>query len=492
MTLSFDPANVAVPKGHHIGGNFVELSGEEIAVLRPSDHGHMGLITDGGDEAVERAVVAAKAALQRSRWAKIGPRERAKVLMRFAELIEDNTLYLGQLEAMGSSRLISGTITGDAVRTAGVVRYFAEFCDKVEGAVTTTEADTLSITRHEPYGIVGAIVPWNFPMITAAWKFAPALAAGNAVVMKTSELTPHSLLALAELATQAGVPAGLLNVVNGYGHTTGAAIVKHPDIMMISFTGSTKTGAAIMSLAAQSGIKPVTLELGGKSPQLVLADAGDLDVVASRVAMAFMGNAGQVCTAGSRILIEDKIADEFTERLTAKTKEIKAGPTWDESTTFAPIISEKQMERIDGMLRETIAQGGSVITGGGPLEERNAGSFYAPTLLENVSEDNIGFREEFFGPIATIRSFTELEEGIALAAHPTYGLAASVHTTNMAKALKAADNIEAGMVFVNQHGRSPEFTYTAGGYKGSGFGKDMGRPGFEEFLRQKAIWVNYA
>lgn len=492
MTLSFDPATVAVPKGHHIGGRYVELPGTEIAVLRPSDHQSMGPITDGGDAAVEMAVAAAKAALKSSRWGKIAPRERAKVLMRFAQLIEDNTVYLGQLEAMGSSRLVSGTITGDAVRTAGVVRYFAEFCDKVEGTVTATEADTLSIVRQEPYGIVGAIVPWNFPMITAAWKFAPALAAGNAIVMKTSELTPHTLLALADLAAQAGVPAGLFNVINGYGHTTGAAIVRHPDIMMISFTGSTQTGAAIMALAAQSGIKPVTLELGGKSPQLVLADAGDLDIVAGRVATAFIGNAGQVCTAGSRILIEDRIADEFRERLIAKTKEIKAGATWDETTTFPPIISEKQMNRIDGMLRETVAQGGTVVTGGGPLETRNAGSFYAPTLLENVSDDNIGFREEFFGPVATIRTFADLEEGIALAAHPTYGLAASVHTTNMAKALKAADGIEAGMVFVNQHGRSPEFTYTAGGFKGSGFGKDMGRAGFEEFLRQKAIWVNYA
>ncbi len=492
MTLSFDPATVAVPAGHHIGGRYIELPGAEIAVLRPSDHEQMGIITDGGDAAVEAAVTAAKAALKISRWGKIAPRERAKVLMRFAQLVEENNAYLGKLEAMGSSRLISGTITGDAVRTAGVIRYFAEFCDKVEGTVTATEADTLSITRREPYGIVGAIVPWNFPMITAAWKFAPALAAGNAIVMKTSELTPHSLLALAELAAQAGVPAGLFNVVNGYGHTTGAAIVRHPDIMMISFTGSTQTGAAIMSLAAQSGIKPVTLELGGKSPQLVLADAGDLDVVAGRVAMAFMGNAGQVCTAGSRILIESRIADEFTARLIDKTKAIQAGATWDETTTFAPIISKKQMERIDGMLRETVAQGGSVITGGGPLETRNAGSFYAPTLLGNVSDENIGFREEFFGPVATIRTFADLEEGIALAAHPTYGLAASVHTTNIAKALKAADNIDAGMVFVNQHGRSPEFTYTAGGFKGSGFGKDMGRQGYQEFLREKSIWVNYA
>jgi aldehyde dehydrogenase (NAD+) len=492
MSLSFDPNTVAVPKGHHIGGRYIDLPGEEILVLRPSDLQPMGVVTDGGDAAVQRAVDAAKVALKESRWGKIVPRERAAILARFANLIEQNATYLGQLEALGSSRLVSGTITGDAVRTAGVVRFYAEYCDKVEGIVTATEENALSILKHEPYGIVGAIVPWNFPMITAAWKFAPALAAGNAIVMKTSELTPHSLLALAELASQAGVPKGLFNVVNGYGHTTGAAIVRHPDIMMISFTGSTQTGAAIMTLAAQSGIKPVTLELGGKSPQLVLADAGDLDVVATRVAAAFMSNAGQVCTAGSRLIVEDKIAGELMDRIIARTKAIKAGPTWDETTTFAPIISRKQLDRIDAMVRQTIQEGGSVVTGGAILESRNEGSFFAPTILENVSDDNVGFKDEFFGPVLTVRTFADLEEGLQLAAHPVYGLAASIHTTDMKKALRAADGIEAGMVWINQHGRGPEFTYQAGGFKGSGFGKDMGRAGIEAYLRQKAIWVNYA
>ncbi|MBN9046330.1 MAG: aldehyde dehydrogenase [Rhizobiales bacterium] len=493
MTLSFDPDSVPVPEGrHHIGGRFVSLPGAEIEVLRPSDQRPMGVVTDGGEAAVEMAAQAARKALASSGWGRIAPRERARILMRFAQLIEENNHYLGRLEAMGSSRLVSGTITGDAMRTAGVVRYFAEFCDKLEGLVTATEGGALSYVRREPYGIVGAIVPWNFPMITAAWKFAPALAAGNAVIVKTSELTPHSLLALADLAAKAGLPGGLMNVVNGYGHTTGAAIVRHPDVMMVSFTGSTQTGAAVMALAAQSGVKPVTLELGGKSPQLVFSDAGDLDTVAGRVSAAFMANAGQVCTAGSRILVEEKIAGEFVERIVGKMQEIKAGPTWDETTTFAPIISARQLDRIDGMVRQSIAQGASVVSGGAPLESRNEGNFYAPTLLKDVREDNVGFRDEFFGPVATVHTFSDPEEAVALAAHPVYGLSASVHTSDLKKALKAADGIEAGMVWVNQHGRSPEFTYTAGGFKGSGFGKDMGRAGFEEFTRQKAVWVNYA
>ena len=491
MTFTFDPSEIKIPSGHHIGGKFVELAGEEIEVLRPSDLQPMGVITDGGDAAVELAVAAAKKALAESNWAGMAPRERTAVLMKFANLVEENAEYLGKLEAMGSSRLVSMTVGGDAVRTAGVIRYFAEFCDKIEGSVTATQENTLSYLDHEPYGIVGAIVPWNFPMITATWKFAAALAAGNAIVMKTSELTPHSLLAVADLAAKAGVPGGLLNVVNGLGHTTGAAIVKHPDIKMISFTGSTQTGAAIMSLAAQSGIKPVTLELGGKSPQLVLADAGDMDTVAKRVAGAFMVNAGQVCTLGSRLIVERSIADELRDRIVDIMKAIIPGPTWDAKTDFAPIISRKQFDRIDSLVQETVSQGGSIIQGGSGLES-NSGCFYAPTLLENVSYDNVGYTDEFFGPVATFETFDDLDEGIAKSQHPVYGLAASVHTTNLQKALKAADGIESGMVFVNQHGRGPEFTYTAGGFKGSGFGKDMGREGFQEFMRQKAVWVNYA
>lgn len=491
MTFNFNPDDVLVPTGHHIGGRFVELPGDSIDVLRPSDEKLMGRITDGGPDAVEQAVTAARAALAETGWARMTPRDRAKMLFRFAAKIEEKAEYLGRLEAMGSSRLISGTVTGDAVRTAGVVRYFAEYCDKLEGIVTATRPDTLSYTRREPYGIAGAIVPWNFPMITAAWKFAPALAAGNAVVMKTSELTPHSLLALAECAADAGLPGGLFNVINGWGHTTGAAIVAHPGIGIVSFTGSTKTGAAIMSLAAQSGIKPVVLELGGKSPQIVTHNPGDMEAVATRVAAAFMANAGQVCTLASRLIVQRSVADELIERVVAKAKAARPGPTWDETTTFAPIISATQFSRIDALVQQTVQQGAEVLTGGGRLDGPNAGNFYAPTILAKVSRDNVGFTDEFFGPVMNVTPYDDIEEAIAEAQHPVYGLSASVHTQDLKLALKVADAVEAGMVWVNQHGRDPEFTYTAGGWKGAGFGKDMGRAGIEEFTRQKAVWINY-
>jgi aldehyde dehydrogenase (NAD+) len=489
MTLTFDPATLAVPSGHHIGGKFVELGKADIEVLRPSDHQAFGAIADGGEEAVERAVEAARAALKESRWARLAPRERARVLRRWADLINEQNEYLARLEAAGSSRLISLTAVGDVVRTADVIRFFAEYCDKLEGEVTATEEGVLSLVKNEPYGIIGAIVPWNFPMITAAWKFAPALAAGNAVVMKASELTPHSLLVLADLAAKAGLPAGLLNVVNGLGHSTGSAIVRHPEIRKISFTGSSNTGLAIIR---EAGIKPLTLELGGKSPQLVFSDAGDLDRVSARVATAFIANAGQVCTAGSRLIVQNGIADDLFERVERRCKAVRPGPTWNAETDFAPIISRRQADRIDALVRQTVKEGASIRTGGSFIESRNEGAFYAPTMLENVTENMTGFKEEFFGPVVSVHRFDEVEEGLKLADHPTFGLAASVHTNDIRKALNAADRIEAGTVWVNHHGRAPEFTSPAGGFKSSGYGKDMGRAGIEAFLRQKAVWINYA
>lgn len=491
MTLDFDPQTLSIPTGHHIDGRYVDLPGEDIQVLRPSDHQLMGVIRDGGEAAVDMAVSAATAALKSTGWGRISPLERAKVLRRFADAVEAENDYLARLEAAGSSRLISATVVRDVVRTAGVIRYYAEFCDKMEGTITSTAEGALSLIKNEPYGVVGAVVPWNFPMITAAWKFAPALAAGNAVVMKTSELTPHSLLALAEIAAKAGVPAGLFNVVNGWGHTTGSAIVKHPLVRKVSFTGSTATGAVIMAQAAQSGMKPVTLELGGKSPQVVFSDIADVDATATTVANAFIDNAGQVCTAGSRLIVDRKIADQLIEAVETRCKSIKAGPTWNGDTTFAPIISEKQMTRIDTLVRQSVSEGAEVRIGGGPLETQNAGSFYAPTILEGVTREMTGFTEEFFGPVLTVHRFDDMEEAMAMADHPVYGLAASIHTADLKKALKASDSVEAGMVWVNQHGRGPEYTYPAGGYKGSGFGKDMGRAGIEAFTRQKAVWINY-
>jgi aldehyde dehydrogenase (NAD+) len=488
MPLSFDPSALRPSADHFIAGRRVSGGDAEIAVLRPSDLMQATILRDAGEPIVDLAAKAAAEVLQSSGWAKASPRERARVLHRWAELVEARGDDLARLESLGSTRPIADTATRDVVRTAGVIRYYAEFADKIEGAITTTDADSTCMVMAEPYGVVGAIVPWNFPIINTAWKCAPALSAGNAVVVKPSELTPLSAVALAELAIEAGLPAGLFNVVQGLGPTTGTAIVRHPLIQKISFTGSTETGAKIMAEAALHGTKPVTLELGGKSPQLVLKDVRRLDTVAQNVANGFLYNAGQVCTAGSRLIVHRAQADELVERVITIAKSKKPGPTWHEDTSLSPIVCERQAKRLETLLSRTLAEGAMVITGGKRHGGPNAVIYFEPTVLANVSEDSTGFRDEFFGPVMSVHPYEDEEQAIAMANHPVYGLAASLYTDDARKALSVPRRIEAGVVWINAHGRQPEYTAPQGGFRQSGFGKDMGRAGLEGYLRYKTLW----
>jgi aldehyde dehydrogenase (NAD+) len=488
MPLSFDPSALRPSADHFIAGRRVSGGDAEIAVLRPSDLMQATILRDAGEPIVDLPAKAAAEALQSSGWAKASPRERARVLHRWAELVEARGDDLARLESLGSTRPIADTATRDVVRTAGVIRYYAEFADKIEGAITATDADSTCMVMAEPYGVVGAIVPWNFPIINTAWKCAPALSAGNAVVVKPSELTPLSAVALAELAIEAGLPAGLFNVVQGLGPTTGTAVVRHPLIQKISFTGSTETGAKIMAEAALHGTKPVTLELGGKSPQLVLKDVRGLDTVAQNVANGFLYNAGQVCTAGSRLIVHRAQADELVERVITIAKSRKPGPTWHEDTSLSPIVSERQAKRLETLLSRTLAEGAMAITGGKRHSAPNAGIYFEPTVLANVSEDSTGFRDEFFGPVMSVHPYEDEEQAIAMANHPVYGLAASLYTDDARKALSVPRRIEAGVVWINAHGRQPEYTAPQGGFRQSGFGKDMGRAGLEGYLRYKTLW----
>jgi aldehyde dehydrogenase (NAD+) len=319
-------------------------------------------------------------------------------------------------------------------------------------------------------------------------KIAPALAAGNAVVLKPSELTPFSLAALVRLSVAAGLPNGIVNVINGEGPKAGAALVRHPKVRKISFTGSTATGARIMADAAASGVKPVVMELGGKSPVVVFADAADLEAVARNVLRAFTYNGGQVCTAGSRLVVARKIKDEVVERVAKLANDAKAGPTWRTDSTLPPVISDKQFHRIENLISASVAEGARLVAGGRRVESRNDGAYLEATILDEVKPGMTAHREEFFGPVLSVQSFDDVEEAVQLADHPVYGLAASVFTSDINKALRLSRAIEAGTVWVNQHGRPGDLAPPAGGYKGSGFGKDWGRAGIEGYLRQKAIW----
>lgn len=487
----FHPDQISVPSGHFIGGRLVPDAGR-IAVRRPSDAQVHAELPLADADAVDAAVRDAWSAWRTSDWARRAPRERARVMRRWADLVEADVAYLAPLEAVCSTRPLRDAVAWDVPFTAEGLRFFAEYADKLGGEVAATRSDHLGMVVAEPYGVVGAITPWNFPLVMVSWKVGAALAAGNAVVLKPSEMTPFSALRLAELAAQAGVPAGIFNIVQGDGRTTGDALSRHPLIAKMTFTGSTRTGAAIMSTCAHYGPKPVTLELGGKSPQLVFDDAPDIDTLAARIAGAITGNAGQVCVAGSRLIVQRGIAPALVERVAERFAALRPGATWDDAATLAPIISAGQAERIADIVGRARLAGARVRTGGGLFDGGPGGAFYRPTLLEGVDAANPAVVEEIFGPVLTVQTFDDEAEGLALAAHEHYGLAAGVHTADIGRALRAMRGISAGTVWINRYGRSADFVIPTGGYHQSGIGKDLGRQAVEANLRFKSVLIDFA
>ena len=483
----FAPDSVTFSTGHYIGGEVVQ-AGERIAVARPSDGTTYADLPIAGAAIVDRAVTNATQAVAASGWARQRPRGRARVLRRWADLIDERAVELGRLEAVGSTRPIAQAVTGDVASVAEGIRFFSEWADKLGGEVAATRQDHLGLIVSEPYGVVGAITPWNFPLSMASWKVGPALAAGNAIVLKPSELTPFSTVRLAELAVEAGIPAGIFNVVQGNGVVTGDALSRHPGLAKLSFTGSTRTGIAVMKAAAESGIKPVTLELGGKSPQLVFADA-DLDKAAACIAGSLLANAGQACVAGSRLIVQRSVMDELVARLQARLAIVAPGPTWKAATAYAPIISETQARRIDDILARSRVQGAECLLGGARIEGFG-GAFYQPTLLAGVTAQTAAVREEIFGPVLTIQAFDDEAEGLSLADHPEYGLAAGVYTADLGRGLRAMRALKAGTVWINRYSRTLDFILPTGGYKSSGIGKDLGRQAVEANLRHKTVLID--
>lgn len=483
MKLAFDPQSLTLPSGHFIGGRYVAGT-EEIAVAAPSSGQLLGAIPRGNAETVDHAVTAARAALEGSDWGRRTPRERLSALCRWADLIEAEAVTLGRLEAVCSSRPVADAVAGDVMVTAEQIRFFAEFADKECDDLVPTSDRQLGLIASEPYGVVGAITPWNFPISMAGWKLGPALAAGNAVVLKPSEMTPYSALYLAELSVRAGLPDGLINIVLGDGLVTGTALIAHPGVDKVSFTGSTAAGAQIMENIARTGIKPVTLELGGKSPMLIFADA-DLDLAAKCLDRGITANAGQVCVAGSRMIVAQEIAAPLADRLAQRFSRYQPAATWDEGPGFSPIISEAQLARIEGIVSGAKAEGGEILYGGARFERE--GSFYRPTLIGGVDTKNPALVDEIFGPVATLQTFETEEEALALARHSTYGLCAGVFTRDLGRALRLSRRIEAGTIWINRYGRSRDHILPTGGWKASGLGKDLGREAYHANRRKKSV-----
>jgi aldehyde dehydrogenase (NAD+) len=485
-TVMFDPGAVPLSSGSLIGGKLIGGDGADFDVLRPSD-GCVARHERGASPVlVDRAVALARAAHRKGEWARATPQHRGQVFRRWADLVQAHADELVQLEALVSSRLAAEAVQRDIPQAIAILRYYGEMIDKVEGQLLASAADTFSFTRREPHGVVAAISPWNVPLILATVKIAPALAAGNAVVLKPSELTPYSIRLLAQLGIEAGLPSGQLAVLHGVGPETGHALVTHPEVDYVSFTGSTRTGAQVMADAALSGPKPVSLELGGKSPQLVLADA-DLERAARLIAGSVTRNAGQVCFAGTRLVAHRSVSERLTARVIELMRQVKAGPTWNRDTTLSPIISLPQRQRIASLLEQGLADGGELAAGGSVLEA-GGGYFFEPTVVTGVAASNSLVREEIFGPVLVVQEFDELEEGLALADHAEYGLAAGVHTANLAAAVRCSHALQAGTVWVNHFGPT-DISSPVGGYKRSGFGKDFGTEGLQKYFKTKHVWL---
>ena len=411
------------------------------------------------------------------------------MLLRFADLIEANLDELATLDALEAGKPITDTRDVDVPETVKTLRWYAEAIDKVFDAVAPTGPDALGLIVREPIGVVGAVLPWNFPLMMAAWKAAPALAAGNSLIIKPAELTSLSTLRLAELAAEAGIPDGVLSVVPGLGETAGQALGRHMDVDALSFTGSTEVGRMFLRYSSESNLKEVVLECGGKSPQVIMADPPDLDYVADQVLLAGFMNMGENCTCGSRLIVHRSVRDELIEKLVNKTADWPVGDPLDPATRIGPMIERPHLDKVLGYIAAGREEGARVVVGGGRTLEASGGYFVEPTVFDDVANSMKIAREEIFGPVISTIPFDSEEEAIRLANETSYGLAASLYTTDLDTAFRLARSIKAGTVSVNSYSEG-DITTPFGGYKQSGFGgRDKGLEAFDQYTQKKTIWV---
>lgn len=477
------------PRSLFIGGRHVAAqSGSTLAVTSPIDGARLTTIADGGAADIDRAVQAARAAFEGKSWSRAAPAVRKKVLLKFADLIEKHALELAVLGVRDNGTEIAMALKAEPGSAAATFRYYAEAIDKVYGEIAPTGEDALGLVHREPLGVVGVIVPWNFPLMIGAWKIAPALAAGNCVVVKPPEIASLTLLRLAELASEAGIPDGVFNVVTGRGSDAGAALALHMDVDVIAFTGSGPTGRRLLEYSARSNLKRVYLELGGKSPNIVFADAPDLGVAAKVSVNGIFRNAGQVCVAGSRLLVQSAVYDRFMEAFVAATAKLKVGDPLDLATGVGAVSSEDQLGRNLGFVETATREGATLVTGGNRILENTGGSYMEPTVFADVKPEMTLFREEVFGPVLAVTRFETEEEAVRLANATDYGLASAVWTANLSTAHRMVRSIRAGVVHVNTYGGS-DITVPLGGFKQSGFGRDKSLHALAEYSDLKTAWI---
>lgn len=473
-----------------IDGRAQDSLGQEVfAHLNPATEAVLYETGTGDARDVDRAVVSARSAFDKGGWSRLAPGQRVEALVRLAELIAANRDRLALLDSLEMGKPVSAAQADVAQHSVHLLRSWAGYADKILGRSAPLATGVLSFSVYEPRGVVGAITPWNFPTLNAVYKLGPALAAGNSLVLKPSELAPSSALVLARLALEAGIPEGVFNVVPGLGRTVGQALAAHPGIDFMSFTGSTATGRAIMELCARSNAKPLMLECGGKSAQIVFADVEDLDAVADAVVQSFLWNQGQVCSAHTRLVVDNAIRPQLVGMLVKRAATVRPGDPLDAATDFGPLASQGQRARVAGFIGDGIAAGAQPVLHG---EIRDSGGcFVSPTIFDNVTPDMSIAREEIFGPVLCVLGFDTEEEAITLANHTDYGLAATLWTSHLGRAKRMAARLRAGAIFIRTSGAEGA---DPGGDLGceprgtSGFGMERGLEGLKAYSTLK--WVN--
>lgn len=477
------------PRGHFIDGRSVAaLSGATRDVISPIDGAVLTQIADGGPEDVTRAVASARAAFEDGRWSNMAPAGRKKVLLRLADLIEAQALDLAVLGVRDNGTEITMALKAEALSAAGTFRYYAEAVDKIYGEIAPTAPDVLGLVHKAPVGVVGAIVPWNFPLMIGSWKIAPALATGNSLVLKPAESASLSLLRLAELAAEAGVPEGVFNVVTGRGSVVGEALALSMDVDVMVFTGSGATGRRLLEYSARSNLKRCYLELGGKSPNIVFNDVKDLSAAAKVSAAGIFRNSGQVCVAGSRLLVQEDICEAFVDELCRQSAAMKVGDPLDVSSQIGAVHSLGELEANLDFVTQAVAEGAERRMGGDRILEETGGFYMEPTVVTGVKPGDRIAQEEVFGPVLAVTPFRDEEEAIRIANATVYGLAAGVWTSDLSRAHRMVAAIRSGVIHVNTYGGS-DMTVPLGGVKQSGNGHDKSLHALDKYVDLKTAWI---